>query len=817
MKSTAHQARHINRFWGRLACVLLIGMVIPWGDPAHAQQPSGVRLTATAGFDGYCKDFQWLPLKISLENSGPDVEGRLEARLPNLFGTDTLFTTPISLPGPSRKEFFLYVYPEAGFLSQFPLVLIADGKTVVQTLVNITCGQREDRFFGVLASDPSAFNLLADLDPDPPGHAVVAHLDIDSLPDTFAGLQAMEVILVSGVDTSVLVPSQLEALSAWVASGGELIVAGGADWRKTAAGLGNLLPLQPDGATTVDHLDSLAAFVSGAPGLQGNTIVATGKVAEKAKILVREGNLPVIVSQAWGYGRVIYLAADPAQEPLKSWTGLLGLYRRLLAGADDTPSFTHGFQDWGYAANALGALGNRGIPPSWLVIGLLFAYVVAIGPANYLLLRVFHRRELAWVTIPAVVMIFSGLAFGLGRQSRGNQPVIQRLAIVQAFPGVPHARVDALVGIFSPSRRAYQVKLGPGFLAHPIPEHISLSTVGGWEIEQNGSLGTTLPDVRTEVGGMKAVAMEGVVAAPAIQSDLRLDLNAEEPVLAGSVTNQSDLTLEDSVLIAPFGRQPVGTLTPGTTTEVNLLARAAASNLSGFNNDKIQVVPPDMPFGPFGYNDPFLVDLLGTSDFYSDNETYRRFSLAGATIPFSQVSNAYLSGVILAGWMHTSPVEAEVENQKAETQDTTLYIITLPFDVQAPSGELSFPPALFSWSSLYIEKDLFASPYNLTLHRSDFSFRYDLAVPVDFSEIVALTLHLIGEEPSGPVSFDVYIWDFDGEQWVRLFSPVWGDNSISDARRYVSTNGELRLWLDGGALEKPVFVKAADFTLVVRP
>ena len=50
---------------------------------------------------------------------------------------------------------------------------------------------------------------------------------------------------------------------------------------------------------------------------------------------------------------------------------------------------------------------------------------------------------------------------------RGNQPVLNRLALVQVWPTADQARLTGIVGLYAPQRAAYEVKADQGLLLHP--------------------------------------------------------------------------------------------------------------------------------------------------------------------------------------------------------------------------------------------------------------------------------------------------------------------------------------------------------------
>src|SRR3989304_2966027 len=110
-----------------------------------------------------------------------------------------------------------------------------------------------------------------------------------------------------------------------------------------------------------------------------------------------------------------------------------------------------------------------GRPPVEQLLVLLVAYIVLIGPVNYLVLRRLDRREWAWLTMPLLIVVFSAGAFGLGRLLKGSDAVVNEIAIVRGAAGAGSGLGPVYVGVFSPTRRTFDVKVAGGaLLSNPI-------------------------------------------------------------------------------------------------------------------------------------------------------------------------------------------------------------------------------------------------------------------------------------------------------------------------------------------------------------
>src|SRR5438105_4223222 len=92
----------------------------------------------------------------------------------------------------------------------------------------------------------------------------IAHMSLQDIPTLPAALNSLGALVLEDVDTGAgaLGPEQLDALAAWVAQGGALIVVarpGGAD---VSSRLSELLPVKVGGTRSVSSLQGLADLVA---------------------------------------------------------------------------------------------------------------------------------------------------------------------------------------------------------------------------------------------------------------------------------------------------------------------------------------------------------------------------------------------------------------------------------------------------------------------------------------------------------------------------------------------------------------------------
>jgi hypothetical protein len=805
---------------------VLLSLLVGWAPAARADdvaQAGGVSLSIRAGFDAYYKEAHWVPVRISVANDGPDVTGTLSIVAPRNDGSLVTYARAVELPTQSRRELYMYI-PTEGFVSKLEVTLADETQKLAPTAsVRLTQAGPTDLIYGVLAGSPSAYNSLGDVDPVN-GSAYVAQLELGDLPPLGQGWLGLDVLVLSDVDTGAFTPEQRAALSGWITGGGHLIVAGGPGWQKTIAGVSNLLPLLPSKTQTLPTLSALAAFAA-ATDPASSAVAAVGSLAPEAIVLAENPGAdgpPLVVTRRQGLGQVTFLAVDPSFAPLRGWDGFAGLFRNTLSVSttSDRPSWADGLRNWYTARDAVNALPGLDLPSTWQICGFLGLYIAVIGPVNYLVLKRLRRRELAWVTIPALVVVFSGATYLTGYQLRGSQATLHRLAIVQVWPDSEWARVDQLVGVFSPRRADYDLEFAEQFLARPMPSEGSYGNTPGLLVMEQGET-TRVSDVRVDIGAVQSFVAQGQIAAPRFEAALTLDVGSQAQALTGLVTNQSDLTLINAALLAPGAGNVVrlGDLSPGQTQNISLSLYNSRASQAPYN----AIAPAfsttagnlvAQPYYSSGY-DTTIDDILGTTNYYQNKDDYRRFSLLSAAIdPYNGGGRG--NGVYLVGWTSDSPVGSEVVGRSFSTLNTTLYIVALSPELDLGQGLITLPPVLMNW--MVLDPGLAGSPtpYDMYIYQnSDYALRFTPAVLLPFQEVADLTLHLTSYGVTGPTGLLVYLWDFAESAWVEQPAVEWGDTRIPAAGRFVGPAGEIHVRVsNSNALQ--LSIERLDFTLAVE-
>jgi hypothetical protein len=91
-------------------------------------------------------------------------------------------------------------------------------------------------------------------------------------------------------------------------------------------------------------------------------------------------------------------------------------------------------------------------------IGLfLLVYILLVGPINYIVLKKFRHLEWAWFTIPVIIIVFTGVAYGMAKATKGNQLISTQASYIYAGESTSWGLEKCYSGLFSPTKTSYDI------------------------------------------------------------------------------------------------------------------------------------------------------------------------------------------------------------------------------------------------------------------------------------------------------------------------------------------------------------------------
>ncbi len=671
-------------------------------------------MAVKAGFGGLAvNNFGggWVPFRISLTNDGDPVSGKLIVRTEyqsNVQGRE--FSVEVQLPTGSRQFYEIPAYINSSQKDPTVSLVSRDGSVAAAASVKVerqSFGWNDRLDVAVVDSDSATLSAIAsaqiarptgrdpfkaapgsdlsrkqDQDnsqeaPPPlpqqgrgrnrggfgqqqPAGAQPIVIQTEDLPRDAVSYDPTNAVVLGDQPLSQLTSDQARALRLWIAAGGLLIATGATDAAglKTSA-LDDVLPVDLKGNSTAASLPALNAAY-GPFDTADTLLIMSSRLRPGAELLMGTAELPLVAERIYGSGLVRFVAINPKLNPYRSWSGSKALWNDLLLPAADAsakrmPSWMSGRRSSrGGLQNVLFKL--AGIEPlsSSYFLFFLLVYIVVVGPLNYIVLRLVKKLDLAWLTIPAVVILFTTAGVTFAQFSRGWDSTSADASVVEIYQSEGVERVSGAL-LFSPnSKGKHEIK----FNGHDTAVNESSNqSADPFELERAGS-GVLL---RVEMNKWT----HGMMNTRTIRDGARPVASIEKTAVGNivSVKNISAAALNKAVILTPLGASAAFDLMPGETKQIDV-SRPKPGTFSSWYETQLS-------------GDAEAGSMLGDVEdrFDAEAEVAGFSSPGGAAGQQSSVARRK-SGPILIGFTETSPLTVEFGGP-LRRKSKTLYLIHL--------------------------------------------------------------------------------------------------------------------------------------------
>ena len=399
----------------------------------------------------------------------------------------------------------------------------------------------------------------------------------------------------------------------------------------------------------------------------------------------------------------------------------------------------------GYSSyNAMASLPALELPSINLLLGLIAGYIVLAGPVNYLVLRRLRRPGLMWVTIPALVLLFSGSAYFLAVRAKGTDVQASAVSVIQESENTSWAQVRRTVVVVAPGRGDYRV-VDPGRALAA-----SWDGRGGGFGGSSGDSGVKIRNV-DERSELELLRMEQWTTrthmnhgVQRMDEALSYDLYLEVRSLKGTVTNESPTAFQQVLLFTGGPAADFGPMAPGETVIVDIPV----------------VFPP-------GGRDGWREQLPGHFGSYSPSERFERRQQSllrdvaeEALESFYADSPGRLSHPIVA-WTYEGPTGITVNEAEADGSSLTLLVKPVSPRIQ---GNFSLPSDVLLGRVVNVEGQVSEEEFGEIVLSSGSAITFQFELPSDVRNIERADLHVPFEGGSLPSAQGVQVLAYNWEE-----------------------------------------------------
>lgn len=421
-----------------------------------------VEMTVDLGHQGTVRLERWNPVAVSLHNSAEALRGEVGVRVwcGSEYRKDlhvTTMTREVQLPHRARKR-FTFSIPIASVTHPIDVFFRSNGTVIAEQQLNLREALSAEHIIVGLSRDLGLDFLATAFQ----RHTRVAYLRMSDLPRVWSGYDSVTAVVVKGVSLQRATAAQWQALQQWILRGGTLVVAGDSQYALLQEPrTRQLLPVEVLGLEAVHGLPALASHydvpMPEVPLVQIRARLTAGEV------LVGTATAPLLAQRSLGNGRVVFLAADYAAQPLDTWPGQKALWNDILQPSDRV--------DYGRVFAELGLLDDShpmikllsrpilNYPSHTLLSLMLIAYCSSLALMFWWMRRRGGQRR-GWHAVAAIVVVTAVGGYVLC-QERGlrETALLYDLSVMEVFyreslTGEPdtraYARSRGHLGVFSP-------------------------------------------------------------------------------------------------------------------------------------------------------------------------------------------------------------------------------------------------------------------------------------------------------------------------------------------------------------------------------
>lgn len=676
-----------------------------------------VRLDLSAGFDNNYRPGCWTPLIVRVSNAPSNTHAQIQVQVRSRMSGAVTYMQSVNLHAGTADQFTAYYqHPDSAESPEITAQLIVDGRSVAEKKLegSVALPDGQPAVIG-LTQDQSGLNFLTQLDvgithrpipgstnaynngfnngtrttnpfQNPGGIAPprnptrVLYPRVTTLPASPFAYRAIDAVVLGDVPLDSFNEEQWAALTTWVNDGGILIVSGGSDVNRARnAMLAPLLPVQVTGAKQVRSLPSLAEVYGIAPNLTSASVLV-GKPTQDSTLLCQDGGRPTVSLRHVGNGTVVFTSFDLLAPEFRAWQGQRKFWQDIMERGSATLAVTRAMraameparsQPWfgGQSDNnsrtltdALAGVQSVEAPPFQMIGLFLLAYIIFLVPVNYLLLKRWDKKELAWITAPVIILVFSVGAYAQGYRIKGGQLYLRSCSVIEGAVGSQAYDAYTFASIFSPRQDRYTLSVAD---SNACPSEIVegggfQSSVGDLRIDR--SQRTSVKDALVNMWDHRSFGFGA-------HADLGGSISAsvEQPNARQGrihVANGTSHTLTDCAVSFRGNQALLGELKPGQGKTVSL-------SFEGNNVNGMSVLSSGAPRG-------------------IKNEFAVKQALAAILSSIQTIDPATgqnTGPLILSGWFNDDVTGLRLETDQPKTANVNLLVVHLP----TPAGYAATP------------------------------------------------------------------------------------------------------------------------------
>ena len=367
-------------------------------------------------------------------------------------------------------------------------------------------------------------------------YTLVANLD-GMFPEDKSLLKTLGIIIINDYNTENLNKNQLNALKEWIKDGGNLVIGTGTNHQKTLTGLKGLV----------------GEFDSGSKSLS-------------------EENFTVLHNKVLDKGNITILSFDVGMSSFLEWQGNRDFIIDLISKYVPLGNYTNQDESYETINNIVETIPVEKEPQikTMRLVFILLIFLVLI--IIYLVLKKLNKKEKMWISIPVISLMFIIFMYIFGSGSGLKNTLLNSISITQLSKDSDFGTTKSTVGIVGAKGNSVEVIADKERYidANGLDRNTNYKKYKDGEIILESTLGigkeSKVRFKNDSNDNSKVLNLEEKVKLD-IKTD---DIHTDPEKIIGKINNNSNINLEDVVLLYGNSYYRIGNLQQKEIKDINI-------------------------------------------------------------------------------------------------------------------------------------------------------------------------------------------------------------------------------------------------------
>ncbi len=781
-----------------LAAVLIV-FSLGFSGAAYAEAPFEVK--TSIGFNGFYKYEYVTPINIEIKNNDKDVNGKIQILFENVTTNlnkklYTAYTKELSLAKGATKTINMELKLDR-YIGEYKIRILDKSDRLIWEDKSVAMPAAKAANVvgvGVLSDEFESLwylPLMAFTNPNEKGgNRASAMCNLEGqIPTDARYLEMLDVIIINNYNTEKLTSEEKNALIKWTNNGGVLLIGTGPSYNKTLKGLEDINYINVSGTTAITEFNNMKDS-SGNPFVPNSPLPIINAASSTGSVILEEGAHPIMFIKGSGNGKIIISAFDLGLSPFIDWSGKDKFIQGILAG-NISGTFSGDISNSNNSPyrffNINQYIPNSKAPSAKVIIVILMIFTVIVGPINYLILRKLDKREMAWITIPALAVIFSLSMLIWGSGTSFKNPLMNNVSVISINDDLNSYEINTFSGVISFKNGDVNISSGENTSISPNDRYSSSNYMkfNDQDIVLEYILNKN-KEISFKDKGVWDVQQIALKETKMLEQSIAQDLTIKGNTISGVIKNNTNMDFEDTVLFYGQNFHKLGDIKSGESKTISFslnTSTTANQPQSTQRKDMYQIIESIYPWNSRSSTVSNQDTIL--------NQDIKREILEGFFQYYS--ANFSNSGAYLIAW-NTDKLSSDITVNGKAPERIDRNIITAPVNLNYEKGELvEIPHGILSPQILEMT-GLNYEPYDRSFFGQGnvvMSIKSD--EKIDFEEI---NINLAYARLSS--SNKIWLFNYNNNQWDEMtgFTIVIDDNNKNTY--YDGTNGaKIKIELDG--------------------